>query len=160
MAAGSKKKSRGATPARIGIVASRFNDFIVSRLLDACLRTLEQHGITRKRLVLVRVPGAFEIPVAASALVRRGGIDAVIALGAVIRGETSHFEHIAGSCVHNLGVLARESGIPVILGVLTVDDSQQALDRSAADESNKGSEAAKAALEMIERLQELGRPSS
>jgi 6,7-dimethyl-8-ribityllumazine synthase len=147
----------GANHARIGIVASRFNEFVVGRLLDGCLRTLDARNIIRDSLTIVRVPGAFEIPVAAAALARRGDVDAVIALGAVIRGETAHFEYISQACVHNLGVLARETGVPVILGVLTVDNAQQALDRSAADESNKGSEAALTALDMIGTLRGLHR---
>jgi len=134
---------------RVAIVASRFNSFIVDRLLEGCMRTLRARGVPEVRVLLVRVPGAFEIPAAVRAIVDRGGTDAVIALGAVIRGETMHFEYIAGECARGLAGIAAATGVPVIFGVLTVDSAQQALDRSGEDESNKGSEAAAAALDMI-----------
>jgi 6,7-dimethyl-8-ribityllumazine synthase len=141
--------SADARQCRIAIVASRFNSFVVDRLLEGCVRTLESRGVPDGNITLVRVPGAFEIPTAVRALVDRGAADAVIALGAVIRGETSHFEYIAGECARGLGAIAAATGLPVIFGVLTVDNAQQALDRSGEDESNKGSEAASAALDMI-----------
>jgi 6,7-dimethyl-8-ribityllumazine synthase len=141
--------SADARQCRIAIVASRFNSFVVDRLLEGCVRTLASRGVPDGNITLVRVPGAFEIPAAVRALVDRGAADAVIALGAVIRGETSHFEYIAGECARGLGAIAAATGMPVIFGVLTVDNAQQALDRSGDDESNKGSEAAAAALDMI-----------
>jgi 6,7-dimethyl-8-ribityllumazine synthase len=134
---------------RVAIVASRYNSFVVDRLLDGCARTLRGRGVPDERVTLVRVPGAFEIPAAVRAIVERGTADAIIALGAVIRGETSHFEYIAGECARNVAAIAATTGLPVIFGVLTVDDAQQALDRSGEDESNKGAEAAAAALDMI-----------
>jgi 6,7-dimethyl-8-ribityllumazine synthase len=133
----------------LAIVASRYNSFIVDRLLDGCARTLRSRGVPEGNVTLVRVPGAFEIPAAVRTLVDRGAVDAVIALGAVIRGETAHFEYIAGECARGLSSIAAATGLPVIFGVLTVDNAQQALDRSGEDESNKGSEAAAAALDMI-----------
>ena len=134
---------------RIAIVASRYNAFVVDRLLEGCMRTLRSRKVAEADITLVRVPGAFEIPAAVRALVDRDATDAVIALGAVIRGETSHFEYIAGECARGLSGIAATTGVPVIFGVLTVEDAQQALDRSGEDESNKGSEAAAAALDMV-----------
>lgn len=134
---------------RIAIVASRFNDFIVSRLLEGCTRALEQAGVPSANVAVIRVPGAFEIPVVAARLARAGHAHAVIALGAVIRGETAHFEFVAGECARGLAQVAVETEVPVIFGVLTPEDAQQALDRSGDDESNKGSESAQAALQMI-----------
>jgi 6,7-dimethyl-8-ribityllumazine synthase len=134
---------------RVAIVASRYNSFVVDRLLAGCARTLKSRGVSDGNITLVRVPGAFEIPAAVRALADDRAADAFIALGAVIRGETSHFEYIAGECARGLASIAAATGLPVIFGVLTVDNAQQALDRSGEDESNKGSEAAAAALDMI-----------
>jgi 6,7-dimethyl-8-ribityllumazine synthase len=143
------------TEATVAIVASRYNGAIVDRLLDACIGTLRNAGIDPARIALVRVPGAFEIPVAAARLVDTGHYDAVIAIGAVIRGETPHFDFIAAECTRGLADTALRSGVPVIFGVLTVDNIQQALDRSGEPESNKGSEAASTAIEMINLLRSL-----
>lgn len=140
---------------RIGIAASRFNPEIVERLLAGCLRTLQARGVASGRITVARVPGAFELPVAAAALAR-SKVDAVIALGALVRGETPHFDFIAAECTRGLGSVALESGRPVIFGVLTVNSYEQALDRSGDDESNKGAEAAAAALEMIGVLRKIG----
>jgi len=140
---------------RIAVVASRFNDFIVERLLEGCTGKLAQCGVAADRITLVRVPGAFELPLAAAALARSGGVDAVIALGAVIRGETAHFDYIAAECARGLASVARESLVPVIFGVLTVDNEQQALARSADDEDNKGRAAAVAALQMVRVMGEI-----
>lgn len=133
---------------RVAVVASRWHAQVVERLLAGCLRELRGAGVAEHCLTLVRVPGAFEIPAAVRALVDAGGCDAVITLGAVIRGETAHFDYIAGECARGIAGIAAASGVPVIFGVLTVDTMQQALDRSGEDESNKGSEAARAALDM------------
>jgi 6,7-dimethyl-8-ribityllumazine synthase len=140
-----------ARDCRVAIVASRsrYNSFVVDRLLEGCTRTLRSRDVPDLNVTLVRVPGAFEIPAAVRAIADRGTADAVIALGAVIRGETAHFEYIAGECARGLSAIAAATGLPVIFGVLTVDNAQQALDRSGEDESNKGSEAAAAALDMI-----------
>ncbi|MEE9551635.1 MAG: 6,7-dimethyl-8-ribityllumazine synthase [Gammaproteobacteria bacterium] len=142
--------------ARIGIVASKFNSFVVDRLLSACLETLEAAGLNEKDLEVVRVPGAFEIPVAAQHLIRKKKCEAVIALGAIIRGETSHFEYIANECSRGLSQVAIDNDVPVIFGVLTADNSDQAMDRAGPEESNKGAEAAKAAIEMISLLRKIG----
>lgn len=137
------------TDARIGIVASKFNSFVVERLLDGCLAELRKAGFNEDCITIVHVPGAFEIPVAAQRLINTEKFDAVIALGAIIRGETPHFEYIANECSHGLATIALTHETPVIFGVLTTDNSEQAMDRAGSEESNKGAEAAKAAIEMI-----------
>ena len=143
------------TEGKIGIVASQFNRFIVDRLLDACLSTLGSAGISDADVIIVRVPGAFELPVAAQRLITHGNCDAVIALGAIIRGETPHFDYIASECSHGLAQVALAHEKPVIFGVLTVDNSEQALDRAGSEESNKGAEAARAAIEMVSVLRKI-----
>jgi len=140
---------------KIGVVASRFNGFVVDRLLNACLDTLKNNGLNQENIIIVRVPGAFEIPVAAQRLITASGCDAVIALGAIIRGETPHFEYIASECSSGLAQIALNHDTPVIFGVLTVDNSDQAMDRAGTEESNKGAEAANAALEMINALRDI-----
>ncbi len=134
---------------KVAIVASRFNSFIVDRLYDGALKSLKTHGVSDDAITVVKVPGAFEIPVAVQALLDKEEYDAVITLGAIIRGETPHFDFISNECTHGISQLAMDSGIPVIFGVLTVDNSEQAMDRAGDEESNKGYEAASAALEMI-----------
>lgn len=142
--------------AKIAIVASSYNNFIVDRLLEACINYLSNNSVQKNDIILVRVPGAYEIPVAVKRLADKKDYDAIIALGAVIRGETPHFDYIAGECCRGLSTIALQADVPVIFGVLTVDDTQQALDRSGDEESNKGSEAAKTALEMISILRKIG----
>ena len=138
---------------RIGIVVSRFNDFITERLLRGCLDELSKRGIERSRIIIVRVPGAWEIPIIASQLARKKAIDAVICLGAVIRGETAHFDIVAqGSCA-GIQQVALSTGKPVVLGVLTTENTKQAYARSDDKKrNNKGREAACVALEMIDIL--------
>ena len=133
----------------IAIVASSFNSFIVDRLYSGALRCLEQNNVEKDAITVVKVPGAFEIPVAVKSLLDKNQFDAVITLGAVIRGETPHFDYICNECAHGISQLAITNGIPVIFGVLTVNNADQAMDRAGDDESNKGYEAASAALEMI-----------
>lgn len=140
--------------ARFGIVAARFNSAIVDALLEGALKTLEEHGITPRNIRIVRVPGAFEMPVAAQRLVRNGRYDALIALGAVIRGDTPHFEYVAGACTDGLARLALKHDIPVSFGVLTTNTVKQALLRTTPN-NNKGTEAALAAMEMVSVLKEL-----
>lgn len=142
--------------ARIAIVASRYNNYIVERLLNGCFDTLRKAGISNEQITLVRVPGAFEIPIAAGKLADSKNYDAVIALGAVIRGETPHFEYICNECANGLATIALQVDIPVIFGVLTVDSIEQAEDRSGDAESNKGCEAAGTAIEMIDVLRKIG----
>lgn len=140
---------------KIAIVASRFNSFIVDRLYDGAIKTLNSSGINNEAITSVKVPGAFEIPVAVQTLLDRNEFDAVITLGAIIRGETPHFDFISNECTRGIGQIAINSGVPVIFGVLTVDNSEQAMDRAGDEESNKGSEAAAAALEMIGVLEKI-----
>ena len=137
--------------ARVGIVATRFNESIVDRLLAGAMETLARHGIDEAHTTLVRVPGAFEIPLAARRLVGNQalGLEAVITLGAIVRGGTPHFEYVAGACMNGVSSVALESDLPVIFGVLTTDDTEQAMARAGGAEGNKGSQAALAALEMI-----------
>ena len=148
---------RGAldSAARIAIVTSRFNSFVVDKLYDGAMQTLQQHNITAEDIVTIKVPGAFEIPVTVKALLDTKKYDAVITLGAVIRGETPHFDYICNECAHGIAQLSIDYGVPVIFGVLTVDNTEQALDRAGDEESNKGSESAAAALEMIGVLRQV-----
>lgn len=140
---------------RIAMVMSQYNRYIVDRLEQACLDTLMSAGMEDDKLTIVRVPGAFEIPVAVSQLLEHEPYDAIITLGAIIRGETPHFDIIANGCSHEIMRIGTNSGIPVIFGVLTVDSVQQALDRSGEEESNKGAEAAQTAMEMIAVLRQI-----
>lgn len=141
---------------RIAIVISRYNGYIGDRLLGGCLAALDARGVDRGAVTLVKVPGAYEIPAAARKIAAREKVDAVITLGAIIRGETPHFDFIAQCCASGIADIAAETGVPVAFGVLTVDTSQQALDRSGDEESNKGFEAANTALDMISVLRKLG----
>jgi 6,7-dimethyl-8-ribityllumazine synthase len=141
--------------ARFALAASRFNEDIVARLLDGAVDTLNSHGIETEAITIVRVPGAFELPLAVKRLAASGRFDAIIALGAVIRGATPHFEYVAGECARGLGRVALELELPVAFGVLTVDTMEQALTRANGDEGNKGREAALAALEMVSLLRTL-----
>lgn len=137
------------TESRIGIIAGRYNQDIVERLVIGCMETLLQKGLKKEAISLIRVPGAFELPLLAKVLARRNDIDAVIALGAVIKGETSHFEYVSGECARGLASVALECEKPVVFGVLTADNEQQAKARAGDGPDNKGVEAANAALEMI-----------
>ena len=139
----------------IAIVVSKYNYYIVERLLTGCLSTLKSEGINNQSISIIKVPGAFEIPVTVRNIVVQGKYEAIITLGAIIRGETPHFEIIANNCSMGISAIISEFGLPVIFGVLTVDTSQQAMDRSGDEESNKGSEAAKTAIEMISVLRKL-----
>lgn len=141
--------------ARIAIISARFNGFIVSQLEAGAIDTLQRHGVAGTDITVVRVPGAFEIPVVAARLARSGKYDAVIALGAVIRGSTAHFDHVAGACSRGLASVGAESGVPVIFGVLTTDNIEQAIERAGTKAGNKGGEAAVTAIEMISLLRQL-----
>ena len=143
--------------ARYAIAMSRFNGFIVERLLEGALGALKAQGVERDRISIVQTPGAWELPLAVQALARRQDIDAVIALGTVIRGETAHFDYVAGECVRGLNRIMLESSKPVTLGVLTVETVEQAEARSC-DSDNKGAEAALAAMEMVSLIQRLESP--
>ncbi len=142
--------------ARVGIVAARFNDGVVSRLLEGALETLSRYGFDREEILVVRVPGAFELPLAARWIAGRGDRDAVVALGAVIRGDTPHFDYVCAEAARGIQAASVETGIPVIFGVLTCDDPAQADARAGGEHGNKGSEAALAALEMVSLQRRLG----
>jgi 6,7-dimethyl-8-ribityllumazine synthase len=141
--------------ARYIIAVARWNGFVVESLLEGALDTLRRHGVADKDILVVRVPGAFELPLAVKKLAARDDCDAVIALGAVIRGGTPHFEYVAGECVKGLGQVSLDSGKPVTFGVLTVDSIEQAIERSGTKAGNKGAEAAITAVEMVSLLRQL-----
>ena len=141
---------------KVAIVAARFNDFIVASLLKGATSAWLERGGAAEDLLVARVPGAFELPVAARKLAAAGRYDAVVALGCVIRGGTPHFEYVAGECARGLQQAALESVVPVIFGVLTVDTVEQAIERAAVGAGNKGGEAMEAALEMAALLARLG----
>lgn len=141
--------------ARFGIVVARFNSFIVDHLLSGALDTLGRHGVDHALIEIVRVPGAYELPLAAKAMARRETCDALIALGCVIRGATPHFEYIAGECARGLSRVALEYDLPVAFGVLTTDTLEQAIERAGVKGGNKGAEAARTALEMVSVLRKL-----
>lgn len=145
-----------ATGKKFAIVVSRFNSFVVESLLEGALDTLERHGeVSDENITLVRVPGAYELPVAAKKLAESGKFDAIIALGAVIRGGTPHFDFVAGECNKGLAQVSLEYSIPVSFGVITTDSIEQAIERSGTKAGNKGSEAALGALEMVNVMAEL-----
>ncbi len=147
-----------ASGLRFAVVVSRFNHLVSVRLLEGCTRTLEKRGADPDDVHVAWVPGAFEIPQAARALAATGRYAAVVALGAVIRGGTPHFEYVCHGLVDGVGRVIRDTGVPVALGVLTTDDVDQALARAGGEEGNKGDEAALAAVEMARLLPELKAP--
>lgn len=134
---------------KIGIVVSRFNDFITQRLRAGAVDCLVRHGVQDKDIEVVKVPGAFEIPMAAKRMVARNKYDAVICLGAVIKGDTPHFEYVSGEASKGIGTLALESPIPILFGVLTTNNLEQAIERAGSKSGNKGWETALAAIEMV-----------
>ncbi|QLA15167.1 6,7-dimethyl-8-ribityllumazine synthase [Desulfolutivibrio sulfoxidireducens] len=140
---------------KFAIVAGRFNDFITEKLVAGAVDYLTRHGGRREDMLIVRVPGAFEIPLAAKKLAQGAEYDAVVCVGAVIRGATPHFDFVAGECAKGLAMVSLESGVPVGFGVLTVDTLEQAVERAGSKGGNKGVEAAAAALEMVRVLQQL-----
>lgn len=142
--------------ARYALVVARFNSFVVDKLVEGALDTLRRHGVKDADVTLVRAPGAWELPVLTRHVLASGKFDAVIALGAVIRGGTPHFEYVAGECVKGLSVVSLESQVPVAFGVLTVDTIEQAIERAGTKAGNKGSEAALSALEMVSVIRKLG----
>ncbi len=144
-----------ASTARFAIVVGRFNSFVVESLLEGALDTLKRHGISEDNLTVVRVPGAFEIPLAAQVAANSGQYDAVVALGAVIRGGTPHFDYVAGECTKGLGQISLSTGLPIAFGILTVDSIEQAIERSGTKAGNKGEEAALTALEMVSLLRNM-----
>ena len=141
---------------KFGLVVSRFNSLVTDALLDGALDCLKRHGANLDDQVVVRVPGGWELPLGAKALLDRGGIDGVIALGCVMKGSTTHNEYIVGEAAKGLGMLGLEKGIPVTFGVLTPGNIEQALERSGLKMGNKGAEAAEAAIEMAKLLKAVG----
>jgi 6,7-dimethyl-8-ribityllumazine synthase len=138
--------SLDATGLRVGVVVSRFNGFITEELAKGALEILKKHGCPHENISFVKVPGAWELPIAAKNLASR--CDAIIALGAVVRGDTPHFEYVASGATTGLNQVSLETGVPIALGLLTTDDLQQAMDRAGGKSGNKGCEAAEAAIEL------------
>ena len=145
-----------AQGAKFAIVVSRFNSFVTERLLEGALDCLKRHGCREEDLTVYKVPGAFEIPLLAKKLAKSEEFDAVIALGAVIRGETPHFDYVAAEVSKGVAAVSLETEKPVIFGVLTTDTVEQAIDRAGAKAGNKGWEAALSAIEMVNLLKEVG----
>jgi 6,7-dimethyl-8-ribityllumazine synthase len=141
-----------ASGMRLAIIAGRFNGHVTAPLLDGALATLADLGLDRDDVAVYWVPGAFEIPVLAKRLALTGTLDAVVCLGAVIRGDTAHFEYVAGPCASGVAQAALDTGVPIAFGVLTTNDERQALDRAGGPEGNKGAEAATTAVEMVTLL--------
>lgn len=142
--------------ARFGVVASRFNDFIVDRLVGGAMDAFTRHGVSVDRVTLVRVPGSWELPLVCARLAKSGKLDAVIALGAVIRGGTPHFDYVAAEAAKGVAAASAQSGVPVVFGVLTTDSIEQAIERAGTKMGNKGFDAAMAAIEMVSLAKALG----
>ena len=140
---------------KFGIIVSRFNSFVSERLLEGALDTLLRSGAEDGAIDVIRVPGAFEIPIMAQKMAKSGGYDAIICLGAVIRGATSHYDLVANEAAKGVAQVGLETGVPAIFGVLTTDTIEQAIERAGSKAGNKGSEAALAAIEMINLLSQI-----
>lgn len=144
-----------ATEGRYALVVGRFNSFVVESLLSGAIDALKRHGVKDKDITIIRAPGAFEIPLVVKKVAEMKQFEAIVTLGAVIRGGTPHFEYVAGECVKGIGSLSLEYGIPVAFGVLTVDSIEQAIERSGTKAGNKGAEAAMSAFEMVSLFKQL-----
>ncbi len=144
-----------AVTAKFGIVVARFNSFVVEELLSGAVDALKRHGVAEANITIIRVPGAYEMPLVTRKAVDSGQYDAMIALGAVIRGGTPHFDYVAGECASGLAKISLDSGVPVAFGVLTTDTTEQAIERSGTKAGNKGADAAMSALEMVSLLRNL-----
>lgn len=140
---------------KIGLVVSRFNDFITARLVDGCIDALKRNGVADDDVEIAYVPGAFELPLAARKMAESGNYDAVITLGAVIRGSTSHFDYVAGQAARGVATASMEAGVPIIFGVITTETIEQAIERAGTRLTNRGFEAGQSAIEMVRVLQEL-----
>ncbi len=140
---------------RFVVVAARFNEFVVEPLVRGALDALKRHGVLDKQIEIVRVPGAFELPIVVRKLAQSQRYDAIITLGAVIRGETPHFDYVAGECASGISRIALEFGVPVAFGVLTTDTVEQAVDRAGGKAGNKGADCALVAIEMANLLRRL-----
>ena len=145
-----------ATTASITIVVARFNELVVDSLLKGALDALKRHGVQDSNVTIVKVPGAFELPLAAKKAAEQEGCDAVVVLGAVIRGGTPHFDYVAGQAASGIAQVGLDANKPVIFGVLTTDSIEQAIERSGTKAGNKGADAAVTAIEMISLLRKMG----
>ena len=140
---------------KVGIIVARFNEFITSKLLSGALDTLTRHEINEENIQVAWVPGAFEIPLIASKMAESGEYDAVICLGAVIRGSTSHYDYVCNEVSKGIASVSLKSGIPVMFGVLTTENIEQAIERAGSKAGNKGSECAEGAIEMVNLIREI-----
>ena len=140
---------------RVTIVAARFNEFIVESLIKGAIHCLRQHGASESAIELVRVPGAYEMPLAVDKVAASRRADGIIAIGAVIRGATPHFDYVSGECMRGIAASARQHGVPIGMGVLTTDTIEQAIERAGTKAGNKGEEAALAMIEMVNLLRQL-----
>ena len=141
---------------KVGIVCARFNEFIVSKLLGGCEDTLVRHGVKDEDIDVAWVPGAFEIPLIASKMAKSGKYDAVIALGAVIRGSTSHYDYVCAEVSKGVATVSLNSDVPVMFGILTTDTIEQAIERAGTKAGNKGADCAQGAIEMVNLIREIG----
>lgn len=144
-----------AATAKFTIVVARFNGFVVESLLEGAIDTLKRHGVGEENISVVRVPGAFEMPLATKRVAQSKSCDAIIALGAVIRGGTPHFDFVAGECASGIARISLEENLPIAFGVLTTDTIEQAIERSGTKAGNKGADAAMSALEMVSLMRKL-----
>jgi len=142
---------------KFGLVTSRFNEFITGKLLEGAIDALTRHGVSEKEMEVVWVPGSFEIPYAASRMAKSGKYDAIICLGTVIRGDTPHFDYIAGEVAKGIAKISLDTGIPTIFGVITADTLEQAIERAGTKAGNKGRDAALAAIEMVNLFDKMGK---
>ena len=140
---------------RYAIVVGRFNQFVVDSLVEGAVDALVRHGVGEDNITVIRVPGAYKIPLAAQAVAEKGDVDAIIALGAVIRGSTPHFDYVAGESASGLNKVQMDTGVPCAFGVLTVDTIEQAIERAGTKAGNKGAEAALVAIEMVSVLRQI-----
>ena len=140
---------------RYAMVVGRFNQFVVHSLVEGAVDALVRHGVDEDNITVIRVPGAYEIPLAAQAVAEKGDVDAIIALGAVIRGSTPHFDYVAGESASGLNKVQMDTGVPCAFGVLTVDTIEQAIERAGTKAGNKGAEAALVAIEMVSVLRQI-----
>ncbi|MHB8506201.1 MAG: 6,7-dimethyl-8-ribityllumazine synthase [Acidimicrobiales bacterium] len=144
---------------RVAIAASRFNELVVSRLLEGCLDGLRRHGVAESDVAVAWVPGAFELPAVAARLARSGRFDAIVTLGTVIRGATTHYDLVAGQAAAGVARVALDTGVPVVFGVLTTENIEQALERAGTKAGNKGYEAAASAIELADLFRRLPDPA-
>jgi len=142
---------------RFALLVSRFNEFMTSRLVEGAVDTLVRHGCSDEQITIVRVPGAWELPLTARKLAESGSYDAIVCLGCVIRGQTPHFEYVAGEAAKGLAQVALQTGVPVTFGVITADSLEQAIERAGSKGGNKGADAALSAIEIVNLHVQLGR---